>query len=304
MFRLRRAGFTLIELLVVVAIIALLISILLPSLGSAREQAKSVKCLANLRQIGNAMSRYLLDNNEWFPHGKDNRGNVLTGVYYGGHPGRPLPNGDGIYDNPVLRDTPNGRPFNSYLYSGLPDYDVEPNDPHFEIVRNLPTFSCPSDGGGLAMNAENVDDVGRKPMYWEWGTSYDANWQMCRYWAMEYRYPNPPPTFPWQNVANALLKIQLLKFGSIFVIIYEDPFDRSVFMGMPMRGWHKKMNRHNLLFLDGHAANMETDTVKGDAGVGWKTCTGSQGVHGYTPWWEDAQSPDYQYRDIPPLAGE
>ncbi len=60
-------GFTLIELLVVVAIITLLISILLPSIGKARAQAASVKCLANLRSLGIAFNTYLSENNGVFP---------------------------------------------------------------------------------------------------------------------------------------------------------------------------------------------------------------------------------------------
>ena len=64
-------GFTLIELLVVISIISLLISILLPALGAARKTAESVKCLANLRQLGVSMHTYAADYNDTMPPGRD-----------------------------------------------------------------------------------------------------------------------------------------------------------------------------------------------------------------------------------------
>ena len=67
-------AFTLVELLVVIGVIALLISLLLPALGRARQQATSLSCQSNLRSIGQNLAIYASQNKGYLPYGS-----ALTG---------------------------------------------------------------------------------------------------------------------------------------------------------------------------------------------------------------------------------
>jgi len=78
----RKNGFTLIELLVVISIIALLMSILMPSLAKVKEQARVAVCASRIHQTGLALGAYAVDNDGKYPEP------VLVGFYpnnYGGH---------------------------------------------------------------------------------------------------------------------------------------------------------------------------------------------------------------------------
>ncbi|MHB1156153.1 MAG: DUF1559 family PulG-like putative transporter [Phycisphaerales bacterium] len=110
-------GFTLVELLVVVAIIALLIAILLPSLNKAREAGRSVVCMTHLKQIGQAILMYAGDNNQTLPY-------AVTAL--------PGTNAWLSYDDLL----------NPYLGGTL---DLEKRKTDHYIPMKMPVFLCPSD---------------------------------------------------------------------------------------------------------------------------------------------------------------
>ncbi len=160
-----RRGFTLIELLVVIAIIAVIIAIVLPSLGSARTQSRVVVCGSKVRQLGLATSLYLADFKNCLPQMKGpllQGGEGIVGGLFGGKKGAA----------PVCGFNEFGaerRPLNGYLDSPSNPGDAE------SAPQALDAFRSPCDKGAKQTNLPIAGFEQAESMYDLVGSSYVIN---------------------------------------------------------------------------------------------------------------------------------
>jgi prepilin-type N-terminal cleavage/methylation domain-containing protein len=283
-----RTGFTLIELLVVIAIIALLIAILLPSLESARRQAKQNTCLSHIKNIGTSSRVYEADDpNGWgipvhplqyiqqYDPGAASDPPYVGAYEWGGKSGIGWPDYPRAGKPGTLGSkygTANGcgpasRPMNDILYrGGFKDF----NSPTFsragatqDTQLDLDLFKCPGDDGP-PRGAHCPDWIANqeRSSYDHFGNSYAANVFMTAsgggggemrsnspYLRPITRVPSPARTLYYEeNIGRWAWSCRSELEECTWIGQGVDPGPTK-----SLRGWHGKDWTYNRVFVDAHA---------------------------------------------------
>jgi prepilin-type N-terminal cleavage/methylation domain-containing protein len=168
-------GFTLIELLVVISIIALLVSILLPALGSARAAAVQIKCQSQIRSIGQSLFAYQADHSQYYPYGVNAEGFPGTWPHYKSYFNDSLNSylGFGTYD---VRDTVREPMWHcAMLWSEIAGITV-PGDSNSRAVWNTDAWGLYSHNTNV-MGAIDVDGAYPSTSYAPYGDGNKQNIQ-------------------------------------------------------------------------------------------------------------------------------
>jgi prepilin-type N-terminal cleavage/methylation domain-containing protein/prepilin-type processing-associated H-X9-DG protein len=251
-------GFTLVELLVVIGIIAVLISILLPSLSKAKEAANRAKCLANLRQIGHGMRFYAQDNKDQVP--------LCSYQNFGGHTFyvwlNDRPHGWGILTLKNWQGTGGTGTFQPYGYAS-PEilYCPSVNDPRFQYNSQVNAFKPWNPNrvrSSYMMRA--TDNVGR-PIQLRGDVHPWFNGPHVRYGYNQVNTDTIPATVTGMgSIGGAVTKFPLLsKFRSSWAVASD--MIGSNWIG----GTHK--SGINALFADGSASWQAKEKLGGWPGT-------------------------------------
>lgn len=237
-----------------VAIIALLISILLPSLNAAREQGKMAKCLSNLRSLNTATTTYLLDNRDEYPFLSRSAGPV-RGICSWAYGGKTTDDFWKTRYSGVFYFKATERPINYYLVNG----DITEDEP-MHVLR------CPSDQGSYQRVYSNSpweqepvtahDDIGTSYHYNLHGFTGLSNFDFNR------------PIRSWRLAQAAIMRDALGSFAARYALYFEDPLDWCINEKVQVTGNHRQFSHHTIGFLDGHASYLYVDS-RNWCGPGW-----------------------------------
>jgi prepilin-type N-terminal cleavage/methylation domain-containing protein/prepilin-type processing-associated H-X9-DG protein len=266
----RRTAFTLVELLVVIGIIALLIAILLPSLNKAREQSRTVNCLSNLRQLGQANAIYINQYrgftvpNDYGNPNTDAGGVIIDETWFSLFVTLKLidyPDDQRRYPVPLTvgsgPTSPPAGPTVLRCPSGVEDFTSET---YWDKSRPDRRKSAEGAMGYLQLSA--LFDPGRAIFCWYGinGTSSDDRTIPSRRW--------PPDSFRTNRAAAPVgPKITDIRRSSETVFLFDGISFNLHTRPNRLNARHNKQTVTNLLFFDGHADSYPTKDLPGGDGV-------------------------------------